>query len=588
MRRFSINKIFSFVFLTFLLLLGCTSDSDPRLERIDRLSEKEPRLARAALDSIDPKSLSTPARHFYDLLDIKINDKSFIQHTSDSLIIDVLDYYSAHKNSPRYAEALYYAGRVYSDIGDLPLSLLHYQESLDIYNQSNDFDIKASNVMAQISDVLTNLRLYSEAKQYIKKSIDKSERLSDKRNLVDDLALLGWIYLKNGQRDSAATTFEAVVDIRERGCESQKIDALISLALIEMQRNNIRKALSIIRPLPAKVDSISLNFALANAAYIYKEAGILDTAYIYAYRLVKSENPENKKAGYNVLLSPELMPLIPSDSLYYFFNDYKNVLDMFYDKHESQAAVMQQTKYNYELHVKEKNIALRITDYLKSAIMALAILVLLFCCLTFYLKNKNNKQYIKLMEVLARLSKYEKQFASNNNLKNDGEFNGKQSESNSDNRIEPNQTLAYDNKLSDEEMRNSLRSKLLTMQCTKEEAKKICAPLLEIDCYHVLQDLVEREKSLKDSDPLWKELEKGINLYFPNFRENLKLLSDSSLSKQEFHIAILIKYGLSPVQMSGLLCKVKSGISYHRGKLKMKLFGSNDKKIDIDKLIYLL
>ena len=62
------------VLLAISILTGCSTEPDPRLERIDRLSENDPCLARVALDSVDRETFAAPDRHFHDLLDIKIDD----------------------------------------------------------------------------------------------------------------------------------------------------------------------------------------------------------------------------------------------------------------------------------------------------------------------------------------------------------------------------------------------------------------------------------------------------------------------------------------------------------------------------------
>ena len=51
--------------------------------------------------------------------------------STDSLIRTVLEYYEKHPGSEQYPEALYYGGRVYSDLGDSPTALRYFQHALD-------------------------------------------------------------------------------------------------------------------------------------------------------------------------------------------------------------------------------------------------------------------------------------------------------------------------------------------------------------------------------------------------------------------------------------------------------------------------
>ena len=110
-------KRYSILIPLILLIFGCSESShDRRLVHIAEIVSDEPEEALSCLDSICPDDLAEADRHYYDLLSIKANDKAYIDHTSDSLILDVLDYY-ASPDKENYPEALYYGGRVYSDLG---------------------------------------------------------------------------------------------------------------------------------------------------------------------------------------------------------------------------------------------------------------------------------------------------------------------------------------------------------------------------------------------------------------------------------------------------------------------------------------
>ncbi|MDE6557361.1 MAG: amino acid ABC transporter permease, partial [Duncaniella sp.] len=113
------------ILIGLLLLAGCTQGpkSDPRLMRAGSLAADSPHEALAVLDSVCPDSLSKADRYRYDFLTVKASDKAFVTHTSDSLILGVMAYAESHPSAIPYAEALYYGGRVYSDLGDYPTAL---------------------------------------------------------------------------------------------------------------------------------------------------------------------------------------------------------------------------------------------------------------------------------------------------------------------------------------------------------------------------------------------------------------------------------------------------------------------------------
>ena len=66
-------------------------------------------------------------------------------------------------------------------------------------------------------------------------------------------------------------------------------------------KGDIKSALNLIRDTPELADSIQRNVALAYAADIYQEAGIMDTAYMYAHELVVNEDILNYYCPLNFL-----------------------------------------------------------------------------------------------------------------------------------------------------------------------------------------------------------------------------------------------------------------------------------------------
>ena len=152
---------FSFVFATLLWLLTCCTghETDERLVRIAAEVSASPNEALATLDSIDPRSLPDADRHFYDFLTVKASDKAYITHESDSLILSVVEYYSTQSKDTVYPEALYYGGRVYSDLGDYPTALDYFQKALDCLDAGKDNIDLRIRVLSQTGRLLKSLRL---------------------------------------------------------------------------------------------------------------------------------------------------------------------------------------------------------------------------------------------------------------------------------------------------------------------------------------------------------------------------------------------------------------------------------------------
>ncbi|MDE5714315.1 MAG: hypothetical protein K2I16_11955 [Muribaculaceae bacterium] len=562
MKRFSINKIFSVVFLTFLLLLGCTSDSDPRLERIDRLSEKDPCLARAALDSINPKSLSTPARHFYDLLDIKIKDKNYVRHTSDSLITDVLSYYSSRKKTPRYPESLYYGGRVYADLGDCHTALKYYREALDLLKKDNSKTVLRIVTLSQTARLLIKLHLYEEAKDCLKESLGIETDMRDSLRLSYDMQLLGSIYMNQNQLDIAEKYYHRSKMLAV-GKDDEQVSLMeVLLSAVQYAKGNYAEALNIIRPELDKDPLPNFNFTLSWGAKIYIKCGYPQIACMYAEKLINSPDPDHKRSGYEILLSEDLRGMVPADSLELYIYGYRDVLENYYNMHSARLAIEQEAHHNYKMHEEEriKADASRKMWQSRAENIGFVLCVVVLCWL--FMDRHRKKEIIKSKNEIILLQKMiSAKEATLNNLKSD----------NSDSIDQQSEPLPGN----EDELKECLKEKFLKMQ--KESFQKIDVPksLLMSDSHNMIQQYLDEDKIIPTKSPLWKRLEKDVLRVSPKFEENLVVLLGSKLSSVELNIALLIKCGIAPMKIARLIGKEKGTVSYYRSKWSKIIFGKN-------------
>lgn len=183
--------VLSTIFMLALLAAstGCSRRPDTRLTRIAAIVSDHPEMALQDLDSINPDGLSESDRHFHDFLTIKARDKASVPHVSDSLILDVIDYYSAHQSDPIYPEALYYGGRVHYELGDYPTALQYFQQALDNPGHAPDTTDLKNRLNSQIGWLLCDLRLYQRAIPYF------SQMLKDK---MDERDSIGIVFAQQG------------------------------------------------------------------------------------------------------------------------------------------------------------------------------------------------------------------------------------------------------------------------------------------------------------------------------------------------------------------------------------------------------
>ena len=130
------------IYIFILLFASCAMSGCSDNEHVNTFNEIEnrigndPKVAVRYVDSLNAdigwkEGMNAAERARFDLLRVKSADKAYVRHTSDSLIRSVLGYYEKHTRSEQYPEALYYGGRVYSDLGDSPTALRYFQHALD-------------------------------------------------------------------------------------------------------------------------------------------------------------------------------------------------------------------------------------------------------------------------------------------------------------------------------------------------------------------------------------------------------------------------------------------------------------------------
>ena len=123
---------------------------------------------------------------YYQLLCIKANDKAYIRHTSDSLILLVLHYYIEKRDERHLPEAYYYAGRVYRDLEDAPQALDYFEKAIDALPINEGYQLK-SKIYSQMGTLFLYQKTYDEALKMFKEAQKCDIALKDSANMVFNL-----------------------------------------------------------------------------------------------------------------------------------------------------------------------------------------------------------------------------------------------------------------------------------------------------------------------------------------------------------------------------------------------------------------
>lgn len=581
-------------FVIFMLasILGCSRGSNEKLKEIDALCDQDPRLAMSMLDSIDHKALSGKDRHYYDLLSIKSRDKAYVRHTSDSLVLDVIDYYSSHQDDPNYPEALYYGGRVYSDIGDLPTALEYFQKTIDAIPDDQKYLKFKRNVLNQTGRLLHSLRLDSAAIKYMEKSIAINEELKDNDSgIAYAHALLATAYLNIKDNKSARKQIDSAVQLSFNLPSTHRAGMLLYLADILDKEGKTDSALSVIRPLPYMVDSLALSECLALASELYRDAGILHTAYIYARKLTLLKDSRNKRTGYKVIFSDKLKDYLPKDTLMALVVEYKNTMEEYIDRHEGENAIIQNTRYNYVVHDRERIKAEKKLHHYVIFAFIVVIISLMLLAIILYRKFKTADTTASLATVINILKESSETYKEGNEdaqteskdiLKDERDMvkqrEGAKLDSGHPENIENPERLS--------QIKNSIISGIRTDD-EKDLNSLVNPAILVSPTYQNLLAKITSESCITqlEEKKLFKDIEDLVESVSPGFAYRLRILTEGKVTPVENRIAMLIKCGFAPLQISVLLGKEKNTISTHRRNLAFKITGQKKSNRSLDVII---
>lgn len=153
-------KKFVIYIIALLAAVGCsqTNEVAEALNRADSIMETRQDDAiksLAMLDSLKPQldGMTQAQRMRFHLLQAKAMNKGYVEFTSDSIMLGVVDYYDHHGSSYEKQTANYLLGCVYRDLGDAPTAMKYLERATD--HAKND--VKSYKLLAHIHNQMANL-----------------------------------------------------------------------------------------------------------------------------------------------------------------------------------------------------------------------------------------------------------------------------------------------------------------------------------------------------------------------------------------------------------------------------------------------
>lgn len=574
-----------FILLTCLLLCFYACDRKPYPQSLiiaDSLASIQPDSAIALLKTLEDNIKTEPesTQMYYQLLCIKANDKAYIRHTSDSLILLVLHYYIEKRDERHLPEAYYYAGRVYRDLEDAPQALDYFEKAIDALPINEGYQLK-SKIYSQMGTLFLYQKTYDEALKMFKEAQKCDIALKDSANMVFNLRDIADSYRCIDQNDSSIYYFQKAYNLAEvQG--NQKLMAMVQNQMASLY-SNLGKYDLARKLLQSSLDTLDIHsksgiFSIASK--LYHRMGYIDSASYYYNELLKCGTIYAKQTAHKGLAKIAILHDNPQKALLHL-NQYIQYTDFIHQITDTENVRRLNSLYNYQLREKENN-RLKIENKEKQNLIIYIISIGLFIIASLFAylqRNKRKKQLLKIQLKNLRQLKEEQYKKSSlfieENKRKIEELEQKLQEADQTNHI----------------LRTQLKEQIeLTLYTNKQaeieltRRKQSNSTLLESEIYKYIQKQLTtktNKKLLSNND--WKELEKVINNTYEGFSKNLRNYYD--LNEHEYSVCLLIKINIPPIDIAKLTNHSKEAITSTRRRLYEKVFGKKGSPKDWDEFI---
>jgi len=546
------------------------------LQEADSLCVAQPDSAITLLQSINAEMLQAPeyVQKRYQLLTIKANDKAYITHTSDSLILSLVDYYE-HGGDPVYlGEAYYYAGSTYRDLGDAPRALDYYQKALDAMPGNENLKVK-SKVYAQMGDLFRKQKLYRQAIESFQQSYKCDIIRKDTLGMIYNLRDIGFAYRGLDKPDSTLVLLNEAHKLSLM-INNQQMDNRITsqMASLYIQLDSLEKAKAYIRPSLEHPMKNNLSSIYSIAADIYYRLNQFDSTAYYCNELLRLGNLYAKSDAYERLAHITLNKRKDSSKALAYTDQYLVLQDSINRITATESIAQMNSLYNYQLRERENaQLQIQWQRYYILFLGASLIVVLLLAIgsyLVLWYRLRQRKYHEALNHILAEVYS-----------KTDAYIAEKKLELEDVERILGD--LSFDNELErshQEHRRKSLRLEMERVKAEQELQRQREIEIMNSDVQDLLSTQVVLGNVLRSED--WTKLEQTINSIHPDFIKKLNTISGMTDIKHK--VCLLTKLHQRNIDIATLVGRTPSAITRLKTRLIQDM-GITDPNITFDELI---
>ena len=514
---------------------------------------------------------------YYRLLVIKAKDKLYIPHTTDSVILSVVDYYQKKDDKERLFESYYYLGGIYRDMNKISRALKAYHQAVEIGEETKQTLLQGM-TYGQMGILFAYQELYDESRNMMRKALRCYGELGDSVRYANSLRNLAHTYNGKNEKDSALYYYKEAYRMARKFQKYKLANGIAGemgcFYYDEGRMDLAKRTLMGVLSSERKSDNVLLCLGR-----IYKQEGQADSARYYWEEVLKSGNLYKRCYAYYYLA--ELEKTLGNEALSLSYDDQYRILQDSIDVITQTNAVEKlHLLYSFQ-HEEQKNHRLDLDKerYLRQNYLLIFILlffialgVIVIQCVRIR-KQKAIEQEKRLRLMQEEQYKHSLAYMHENELKLQ----------------EVETQLAEAGKQNDTLRQELLLSRRKVLEASGHQSAALLSnrELLEdafrqSDIYAFFHQAEQKELKVKEEN--WDALRTAIDIAYPQFTDRLYELCPK-LSRRELHICYLIKLSLNCMSMTRILLCTPSAITQTRKRLYKKMSGKEGTGEDLDKLI---
>ena len=551
--------MYRFIILIITISFLCISCKDnsllSKMDQIKTVGDENPALALKMLDSIyvDARNASEYTIMKYDLLKIRLEDKSYIPHTSNKVIENLVKYFEDNGTVKDKQEAYYYAGSVYRDLDDTPRGIENLYKSIEAVSDKKECDsIILRNAYSNLYYLFVNVQDYNNALKMAQMEYSISKAINN--TTINTMNQITNAYIDLDMNKEGLRYLNETFNLLKNK-KYAKEDNFIFLVLYNYShlklKDKANECYNLIKKRKLKRMDAFVRNILGN---YYMLIGQQDSA-IACYESIINEK-KNEYAMYDT--SKKLFHIYSEngnkDKAIKYGAEFVRMSEKLDLAKNSELAATVNNKYKYHLdQSRMQKMESERTMYLRIALtIGFSAVLLTLAFVIFYMRKKNItlRRQLTLTDSLNSVKTQMRDIKKNTLLK-EQQLASAQSEiaAKEQKMKEISEELQHNEQLL-ETTQKRLNDKMKQSEQLMQMLHKAELEDSASDVVEAVRKSAEGKKKLSATE--WQQLYSAVNSLYPDFKDSL-VSRDGNLSEQQMQMCYLMRIGLTGPQINNVV-----------------------------------